>query len=158
MTSTTTDNPLPALDAQAPASAAAPRVTSLEDGRCHLCSKEAGMMRRMDKGRGHLGIVDIAEPGFDPSDYGRTMDQLMGEIHGVTEDGRLITGVEVFRQAYDAVGKGWLLNWTRLPILRQLADLGYRFFAWLRLRLPRMKSGPSCSNGRCKLPRASTSG
>jgi len=115
------------------------------------------MMRRMDKGKGRLGIVDIAEPGFDPSDYGRTMHELMGEIHGVTADGTLITGVEVFRQAYDAVGKGWLLNWTRLPVLKQLADLGYRFFAWMRLRLPRMKSGPSCSNGRCRLPTRQTS-
>jgi len=150
----TTSPAQPETDAR---SATEPRFTILVDGLCHLCSKEATMMRRMDKGKGNLGIVDIAEPGFDPADYGRTMDELMGEIHGVTRDGRLITGVEVFRQAYDAVGWGWLLKWTRLPVLRQLADLGYRFFAWLRLRLPRMKSGPSCSNGRCKLPRASAS-
>ncbi len=135
-----------------------PKFTILVDGLCHLCSKEAAMMQRMDKGRGRLGIVDIAEPSFDPSDYGRTMDQLMGEIHGVTADGQLITGVEVFRQAYDAIGWGWLLNWTRLPIIRQLTDLAYHFFAWLRLRLPRMKSGTSCSNGRCKLPTRSAAG
>lgn len=130
----------------------APRFTILVDGLCHLCSKESAMLQRMDKGKGRLGIVDIAEPGFDPSDYGRSMDELMGEIHGVTADGKLITGVEVFRQAYAAVGWGWLLNWTRLPIIRQLAEFVYHGFAWLRLRLPRMKSGPSCSNGRCKLP------
>lgn len=133
-----------------------PEFTILVDGLCHLCSKEAALLRRMDKERGRIGIVDIAAPGFDPSAYHRTMNELMGEIHGVTKDGRLVTGVEVFRQCYEAVGWGWLLGWTRIPIIRQIVDAAYLCFAWLRLRLPRMKTGPSCSNGRCKLPSASS--
>jgi predicted DCC family thiol-disulfide oxidoreductase YuxK len=114
------------------------------------------MLKRMDKGRGRLAIVDIADPGFNPADYGRTMDELMGQIHGVTETGELITGVEVFRQAYRAVGWNWLLAWTRLPVISSLAEAVYLGFAWLRLRLPRMKSADSCTTGRCRLPRAST--
>ncbi|MFI4853709.1 MAG: thiol-disulfide oxidoreductase DCC family protein [Phycisphaerales bacterium JB065] len=136
----------------------APRFTILVDGRCHLCAREAALMQRMDRGRGRLGIVDITAPEFNPAEYRTTMDRVMGEIHGVTENGQLITGVEVFRQAYAAIGWGWLLNWTRLPLIRQCTDLAYRGFARLRLRLPRMKSGPSCSNGRCKLPSRSEIG
>jgi len=34
---------------------------------------------------------------------------MQGIIHGVFPDGRMVRKVEVFRQAYRAVGLGWLL-------------------------------------------------
>jgi len=78
--------------------------------------------------------VDISSPAFDPTPYGRSYETLMARIHGVLPDGRLVEGVEVFRRAYAAVGRGWWLGWTRLPGLRMLADAGYRWFARNRLR------------------------
>ena len=49
-------------------------------------------------------------------------------MHGLDAQGKIITGVEVFRQMYAAVGLGWVLS-TRLPIIRNLANLGYKIFA-----------------------------
>ena len=119
--------------------------TILIDGLCPLCAKEAALMRRMDRGRGRLRIVDIAAPGFDAAPYGRTLEDVMGSIHGVTEDGRVISGMEVFRRAYRAVGWGWLLAPTGWPLLRPVFDAGYRWFARNRLRL----TGRSCEADRC---------
>ena len=126
------------------------RFRILVDGECPLCAKEAKMMAWMDKGRGRLDIEDIADPGFDAGKYGTTFEEVMGHIHGVMPDGSLVTGMEVFRQSYSAVGWGWLLNWTRLPIARQISDAVYRFFARYRLAFTGRKD--ACESGRCKLP------
>ncbi|TSA39638.1 DUF393 domain-containing protein [bacterium] len=131
------------------------RFTILIDGECPLCRKEASFMRWLDHGKGRLEIVDIAAPGFEAAKYGRTIEALMGEIHGVARDGSLVTGVEVFRQAYGAVGWGWVLAPTRWPGLRWLSDRAYVWFARNRLRLT---GRPACENGRCKVPGVATNG
>ena len=46
-----------------------------------------------------------------------------------------VEGVEVFRRAYAAIDRGWMLGWTRwAPIVRPV-DVAYRWFARNRLRL-----------------------
>jgi predicted DCC family thiol-disulfide oxidoreductase YuxK len=140
----------PPADSKAPSPAPAWSFKVLIDNDCHLCRREAAFMNRLDAGRGQLALEDIAAPDFDPSRYGRSLDQLMGSIHGVLPDGRLVTGVEVFRRAYAAVGYGWLLAPTAWPGLRWLSDRAYVLFAWARLKLPRARS--ACDNGRCRLP------
>lgn len=117
----------------------------LIDGACPLCRAEGAMLRRMDRGRGCLRLIDIADPGFDPGTLGRTMTEVMGRIHGVTSDGRIVEGMEVFRRAYRAVGWGWLLAPTGWPVLRPAFDALYRWFARNRLRL----TGRSCERGSC---------
>jgi len=127
--------------------AATPRFSLLIDGECPLCAKEAAFMRWLDRGRGRLQLIDIAEPGFDATEYGTTFEEVMGHIHGVMPGGSLVTGVEAFRHAYDAVGLGWLLAPTRWPGLRWLADRLYEFFAANRLRFTGRSD--ACESGRC---------
>lgn len=105
------------------------------------------MLAAMDKGRSRLQLIDISADDFDPSPYNRTHAQLMGEIHGVTPEGDLITGVEVFRRAYAAVGWGWLLGWTRWPGVRWISDRCYDWFARHRLRLT--GRGGACGASAC---------
>lgn len=106
-------------------------------------------MRRMDRGRGRLAIVDIAAPDFDPAAFGLTRDRVMAEIHGQNPSGEVITGMEVFRRAYRAVGWGWLLGWTAWPIVRPIADAAYRFFARHRLTITGRRA---CADGVCAIP------
>ena len=106
------------------------------------------MMRWLDCGRGRLAIIDIAAPGFDAARYGTTYEAVMGEIHGVLPGNRLVTGVEVFRHAYGAIGWGWVLAPTAWPGLRWLSDLAYRWFARNRLWLTGRKD---CETGVCKV-------
>lgn len=122
------------------------RLTLLIDGLCPLCKREAAWLARRDK-KNRLAFVDIAAPAFDASKYGRTQDELMGAIHAMTPEGELVTGVEVFRRAYAAIGLGWLLAPTRWPVVRPIADAAYRAFARIRPRL----QGRSCESGRCRV-------
>lgn len=121
-----------------------PEITLLFDGECPLCAREVALLRRLDRGRGRIGFEDLAAPGFDPRRHGRSAAELMARMHGVLPDGRLVEGVEVFRRAYAAVGLGWALAWTRWPLLRPLADAGYRWFARNRLRLTG-RAGEACA-------------
>jgi predicted DCC family thiol-disulfide oxidoreductase YuxK len=124
-------------------------LSVLIDGACPLCRQEEALLRRLDRGRGRLVMVDIAEPDFQPSGVGRTMDELMGTIHGVLPDGTVVTGMEVFRRAYAAVGLRWLLAPTGWPGLRPLFDRLYRWFARNRLRLTG-RGSVACDGDRCR--------
>ena len=110
-------------------------ITILYDGECPLCSRELAMLKRIDRRRGRLGAIDIAAADFEASRYGLDLDTLMGRIHGVLPDGSVIEGVEVFRRAYAAVGRGWVLGWTSLPPFVRPVDAAYRWFARNRLSL-----------------------
>jgi predicted DCC family thiol-disulfide oxidoreductase YuxK len=141
--------------------------TILIDGQCSLCRREAAAMQRMDAGRGALKIVDIAAPGFVAAEYGITDDEAMGQIHGVTPDGRLLTGLSVFRHAYGALARGGgigakcmsaLFAITGWPLVRVVANAGYRWFARNRIaissRVGRLLGDEPvvCATDRCKMP------
>ncbi|MEM9186148.1 MAG: DUF393 domain-containing protein [Planctomycetota bacterium] len=115
------------------------------DGDCPLCVREINMLRRKDKAARIL-FTDIAAEGFVADDYGADQATLMREIHGRLPDGSWIVGVEVFRRLYTAVGLGWLVSPTRLPIVRHALDVAYRLFARHRLRL----TGRCASRGACR--------
>lgn len=119
------------------------------DGDCPLCRKEINMIRWMDK-KSRIRFTDIAAEGFATADYGKTMDELMAEIHGRDENGDWLIGVEVFRRLYAAVGFGPLVAVTRLPGVRHALDLGYTVFAKQRLRLT-----GRCREGACEVPKSS---
>jgi PAS domain S-box-containing protein len=126
------------------------RFKLLYDGECPLCRREALFLSRRNR-NGWLSFEDIAAPGFDPAIYGATREELMGVIHGVFPDGRLIQRVAVFREAYRAVGLGWILAPTAWPGLRWLADRGYEWFARHRLTIGRL-FGRHCPSGACVSP------
>jgi predicted DCC family thiol-disulfide oxidoreductase YuxK len=118
------------------------------DGACPLCAREVRFLRRLDR-RNRLRFVDIASEVFRPSDYGRPLDVFMSEIQGRLPDGSWVTGVEVFRRIYSAIGLGPLTWWTRLPVISGLLDWAYRLFARNRLRLT-----GRCSTSVCPAPDA----
>jgi len=113
------------------------------DGDCPLCVREARMPGRLDRNERIL-FTNIASPEFDGSSLGKTQGELMAEMHGRLADGTWVTGVEVFRRLYSAVGFGPAVWLTRLPMITQLLDIGYRVFAKNRLRLTG-RCGESCS-------------
>ena len=122
----------------------------LYDGECPLCRREARFLQGRDR-HGRLAFEDITAPGFDPALYHSTKDKLMGVIHGVFPDGRIVRKVEVFREAYRAIGLGWLLAPTGWPGLRWLADRGYEWFARNRIGIGRL-FGRKCNSETCAIP------
>ncbi len=126
------------------------------DGDCPLCKREIDMIRRKDRG-GQLKLTDIADENFVAE--GRTLKELMREIHGRTAKGDFVTGVDVFREIYRCLGFGFLVNISSLPVIRQALDLGYRLFAYFRYRhaMHRMKKqGRDCES--CQVKKNSTLG
>ncbi|QDT54049.1 hypothetical protein Pan44_20760 [Caulifigura coniformis] len=120
------------------------------DGGCPLCRREIDMLRRRNR-RQRIRFTDIDAETFDPAAVGKTMDELMAEIHGRLPDGSVISGVEVFRRLYSAVGLRWLVAPTRLPGIAALLNVGYRLFARNRLKLT-----GRCKTGVCRSPVASS--
>ena len=133
------------------------RFKLLYDGECPLCLREARFLARRNC-NGRLAFEDITAPGFDALVYGTTREELMGVIHGVFPDGRLIQRVSVFREAYRAVGLGWVLAPTAWPGLHWLADLGYEWFARNRMAIGKLFGRPcdseTCINPRPKITRS----
>ena len=132
------------------------RFKLLYDGECPLCQREARWQQQRNHG-GWLAFEDITAPGFDPATYHTTRAELMGVIHGVFPDGRMVQKVAVFREAYRAVGLGWLLAPTGWPGLRWLSDRGYELFARYRMPIGRI-FGRNCASGTCIVPTGTRDG
>lgn len=117
------------------------------DGDCPLCMREIRMLSWLDR-RSRLRLTDISPPGFDAQAVtGLSWDALMAEIHGRLPDGTPVTGMEVFRRMYAAVGLGFLLAPTSWPGLRNVSDAAYARFARDRLKLT-----GRCPDNVCTLP------
>jgi predicted DCC family thiol-disulfide oxidoreductase YuxK len=123
------------------------------DGECPLCKREGAVILRLDRGRGLVVLEDIAAKTFDPSKWGLTHDAVAKAIHAELPDGRIVSGLEVFRRVYASLG--WLGGavWapTGWPILRPLFDMGYRWFARNRLRIGGWFGRPACADGSCRV-------
>lgn len=102
-------------------------LTLLYDGACPICAWEKRKLARSDR-HGRLGFVNIQASGFDPSVYGVLMQDLMGRLHAVTADGRLIKGTETLLQSYRAVG-WWWIYWPLQIIPCPLLERAYGWFA-----------------------------
>lgn len=122
--------------------------TILIDNDCPLCRIEGRFLERLDRGRGRLRLIDIASPDYDAASTGVPYEQAMGEIHGLNANGETVTGMEVFRRAYAAVGWSWLWAPTGWSLLRPIFDFAYRVFAKHRLRLT---GRPACETGTCRI-------
>ena len=72
------------------------RIKVLIDGACPLCKREAGLWRRLDRGRGRIALEDVSSADFDPAEYGLTREQVVAQIHGILPSRTVIQGTDVF--------------------------------------------------------------
>ena len=119
----------------------------LYDGECPFCRREVEWLKRRDR-RGWLVAEDISSPNFQADAYGLTQPEVMGVMHGIMPDGRVVRRVEAIREAYRAVGLGWMVAPLSWPILNWFADRAYGVFARNRVALGRF-FGRVCK-GSCK--------
>jgi predicted DCC family thiol-disulfide oxidoreductase YuxK len=125
-----------------------PTVTLLYDHTCPFCRREALWLKRRDRNDA-LVLEDISGNQFDATRYGLTQEIVDGTIHALLPDGRVVTGMEVFRQIYSAVGLGWVMAATGWPLLRPIFDAAYRLFARHRVRLGAL-TGRDCAADSCR--------
>jgi predicted DCC family thiol-disulfide oxidoreductase YuxK len=125
------------------------RYKLLYDGECPFCRTEVAMLKRLDR-HNNLDMEDITAVGYDPGRYGLTRGEVMGVLHGILPDGRVVRRVEAIRQAYKTIGLGWLVAPTGLPGVGWALDRMYNVFARNRGRLGTL-FGRSCESGKCAI-------
>ena len=109
-------------------------LTVFFDGACPICAREIALMKRLDRKR-QLALCDFSRPDYDAASIGFAPSELGRVIHARWADGSVITGVEVFRAMWEAVGLGLLATLSRLSIVEPLVLRAYAWFARNRLRL-----------------------
>lgn len=106
-------------------------------------------MRRLDR-RGRLKLSDFSRPDFSPTLINISLSELGRIIHARWGDGTVITGVDVFRAMWEAVGLGFLARVSRLSLVEPLVVKAYAWFARNRLRLTGRShtcAGDACKSG-----------
>jgi predicted DCC family thiol-disulfide oxidoreductase YuxK len=116
------------------------------DGSCPICRREIKYYKNRDE-HGRLSLVDITDPSFVAGDFGLDPEAVNRELYVCTADGNVYTAVEGFRKIWQAVGLEPLAMISRLPILSQSMDIGYRLFARYRQQLTVRCSRHSCGEG-----------
>ncbi|MDK2124107.1 thiol-disulfide oxidoreductase DCC family protein [Parachitinimonas caeni] len=117
------------------------------DGACPLCVTEMTRLHQRDRA-GHLQMVDIARPDFQPERYGASLDAMRTELHGLTADGRLLVGIDAIYASYAAVGWGWLAAPLKISPLKPFWRRAYRWLARNRYRASQVL-GYRCTEGVC---------
>ena len=104
------------------------KLTLFYDGTCPLCVAEMRSLKSLDLGN-RLVFEDIYQEGFcerfpdiRPVDAAKI-------FHGRYDNGDTILGLDVSVQAWNIVGKNKWLRVLRVPVIRVLSDVAYRFFA-----------------------------
>ena len=121
------------------------KVEVFYDGLCPICHREIEMLRRMDARHDRsIRFTDISIPTFQSEIAGLTHEQLMARIHGRLPDGTLITGPEVLRRLYEAVGHKNLVRLSRMFPVSWILEISYIVFARIRPFLPRRNCGEQC--------------
>lgn len=109
-------------------------LTVFFDGACPICAREIALMRRLDR-HGRLILCDFSSPAYDAASTGLAVADLSAIIHAQWADGRVITGVEVFRTMWEAIGWDRLVRFSRVRMIEPLMFMAYAWFARNRLRL-----------------------
>ncbi|MBI3356410.1 MAG: DUF393 domain-containing protein [Nitrospirae bacterium] len=109
-------------------------LTVFFDGERPICTREIALMNRLDRQR-QLAFCDFSRPDYDATSIGFAPSELGRVIHARWADGSVITGVDVFRAMWEAVGLGFLARLSRLALVEPLVLRAYAWFARNRLRL-----------------------
>ena len=102
------------------------------DESCYVCSLEINTVRKRGEACG-IEFVDISSSDFDNA--GDYETEMIGEFGG-----QKTVGIETFRQMYEKMGFKRSVAVSRLPLIKQVFDVGYFVFAhWIRPNLPKKK-------------------
>lgn len=126
-----------------------PPTIVLYDGHCRVCNASVDRLNRLDKGRGRIDTRDLNTSADLVQRHRLDPEAVRGSLHVITPDGRVHTAMDAVRASMTAVGRGWMVAWTRLPGIRQITNRLYRWFARNRSWLsPRRHT---CTDASCRI-------
>jgi predicted DCC family thiol-disulfide oxidoreductase YuxK len=124
-------------------------VNVIYDSKCSVCRLEIDWLSRRDQRMNaptpKLKMTDLESAKYpynpsDPANGNVSYGEGMAAIHAVTNDGKVLKGVEVFALAYQQVGLGWLFAITKWPVFEPLVQVAYDIFAKYRTNVTRGSS------------------
>jgi len=122
-------------EVKAPSYSAKPYpLTVYFDGECPICRREIDLMKVLNR-RERLQFIDFSISSYQPTDQSLSQCDLGRVIHARWSDGTVVTGVEVFREMWEAIGLGFLARISRLSGINTLLVKAYAWFAKNRLWL-----------------------
>lgn len=121
----------------------------LYDGWCSVCSQLADRLRKLDDGRGRLKLLDIRQDDAIVREHNLDPKEVRRVMHAITPEGRVLVAMDAVRATMHAVGRGWLLAWTRIPLISWVCDRFYIWFAHNRIRFFGNKQ--ACDDGSCRI-------
>jgi len=127
-----------------------PLLTLFYDSHCPLCSKEVAWLRSRNN-NGYLDFQDIHNEGYNFSEFGLTKTELLTKMHAITTDGSLLTGLDVFAEAYSLVGLPWLAAPLKSKATRPLFNWLYHLFVRYRHYLSWLWSRKVCLDNQCSI-------
>ena len=128
------------------------KLTIFFDGDCPLCLREVDFLQSRNQ-KGYLEFININCSDFDLYiNHEITYKKAMERIHALKSDGSLIKDIEVFQEAYELIGLGWVYAPTKLPIINKLVEFLYGLWAKYRLKITfRPPLEALCSKRICNL-------
>jgi len=124
------------------------QVIVLYDGWCSLCVKSMEKFRRFDGDNRRLKLIDFRENDMLIELHDLDPAQVRRLIHSIGSDGTVHTGLNAISMIMKAVGRGWMVSWTRVFFFRWCTDCLYLWFADRRLR---WFNNHKCKNDHCSI-------
>ena len=117
-------------------------LTIFYDGGCPLCVTEMRHLYERNV-QNKIAFEDIYAADFCERFPHINQEKADRILHGQMADGRIILGLDVTYQAWALVGKRRWVALLRWPIIKQVADATYLFFARYRNTISRLLTGKS---------------
>ena len=133
------------------------------DSSCYLCNKEIEYLKEKNTNNIFLFTdLENKKERYNPNDVknvGITYEDAMRRMHIVKNDSTIITGKDAFYEIYKSIGMGKFLYFTQLPIIGDLSNRVYNFWAKYRTSITRGENieniinryESSCNYKNCKI-------
>lgn len=127
-----------------------PRLTIFYDGSCPLCVNEIRHLGRLDE-YGLLRFADIQQVDFNLEFPFIDRQEANRILLALNQHGKIIKGLDVTYEAWNLVGRGWLVAPLTWRWLRFFADPVYLWFARNRYTISGLLTGQRrCPTGECR--------
>ena len=122
----------------------------LFDGGCPLCLRETRFLKKRDFSN-KINFIDINNDSYNPSLYKNiSYQEAMANLHGISEDGNIIKGLDVLAYSYKLIGLGWVYYPLKIEFLAPLLRLIYQYWAKYRLKITGRSNIEKLCTSECK--------
>jgi len=98
------------------------------DGNCIVCSSEISHYKSTEPDK--FDIIDISSNDFIAEKYNLTPEAVNKNMHAITPEGEVVIGIDAFAHIWSRIEKySFGEKVIKLPVVYQLAKVGYRVFA-----------------------------